>query len=265
MSIRHKRAAEQGGKGPARGQAGPGQQGVTGNRPAPKPAVKRAPVAWTHAQWAAALAGITQQMGLGLSDTQCDKLAAYMIMLAHWNSTFNLTALRDPEDMLSHHLADCLSVLPALEGHLARLKRAAPARLLDVGSGGGLPGVVLAICEPEVLVTCVDTVGKKAAFIRQVAAELGLPNLRGEHARVEQLTGTFDVITSRAFASLADFVALTSSLLATDGVWMAMKGKHPEAELAALPQTIAVFHVEQLTVPSLEAERCLVWMRPVSA
>ena len=106
-----------------------------------------------------------------------------------------------------------------------------------------------------------DTVGKKAAFIRQVAAELKLPNLRAEHARVEQLKGSFDVITSRAFASLLDFVTLTQALLAKDAVWMAMKGKAPDDEQAALPSSVEVFHVEQLDVPSLDAERCVVWMR----
>jgi 16S rRNA (guanine527-N7)-methyltransferase len=135
-------------------------------------------------------------------------------------------------------------------------------RLLDVGSGGGLPGVVLAVLESDLSVTCVDTVGKKAAFVRQVAAELGLRNLHAEHARVEQLQlPSFDIVTSRAFASLADFTALTRRHLAPSAVWMAMKGKRPEDEVAALPADIDVFHVEPLRVPGLEAERCLVWMR----
>jgi 16S rRNA (guanine527-N7)-methyltransferase len=200
-------------------------------------------------------------------------LARYMGMLAHWNATYNLTALRDAPDMLSHHLVDCLAVLAPLQKGLQTFlpsaqpgKSAKPlndaTRLLDVGSGGGLPGVVIAITMPRVHVTCVDTVGKKAAFIRQVAAELKLPNLRGEHARVEQLKGPFDLVTSRAFASLRDFTQLTHQLLAPGAVWMAMKGKHPEDELAQLPQDIDVFHVEPLQVPGLDAERCLIWMRP---
>jgi 16S rRNA (guanine527-N7)-methyltransferase len=133
--------------------------------------------------------------------------------------------------------------------------------MLDVGAGAGLPGIVIAITCPEVSVTCVDTVAKKAAFIQQVAATLKLPNLKGLHARVESLTQPYDVVCSRAFASLVDFTAWSQSALAPHGVWMAMKGKHPDQELAALPESIKVFHVEQLQVPSLDAERCIIWMR----
>lgn len=232
-----------------------------------KPASKRPPPAWSQAQWLAALPPVLASLQLSLSEGQQAQMADYMVMLAHWNSTFNLTALREPQDMLSHHLADCLAVLAPLRRHLQSLP-AGPTgqsvRLLDVGSGGGLPGVVLAICHPEVQVTCVDTVGKKAAFIRQVAAELRLPNLRGEHARVETLKGHYDLITSRAFASLVDFVSLTRAILAPGGVWMAMKGKQPDEERAQLPADVDVFHVEQLEVPGLDAERCLIWMRPLS-
>jgi len=135
-----------------------------------------------------------------------------------------------------------------------------PVRLLDVGSGAGLPGVVIAICCPGITVTCVDTVGKKVAFIQQVAVTLRLPNLRGLHARVETLTGPFDVICSRAFASLADFVTWSQAALGEGGLWLAMKGKHPADEIAALPAAAAVFHVEQLQVPGLGAERCIIWM-----
>lgn len=233
------------------------------HKPAPRPAV----VSWSVAQWEAALPPVLAELALALSAEQVQKLAAYMAMLAHWNSTFNLTALRDAQDMLTHHLTDCLVVLKPLASHLAQVRagraaQAGPIKLLDVGSGGGLPGVVLAICCPDIQVSCVDTVGKKVAFIRQVAAELRLPNLRGEHARVEQLQGRYDLITSRAFASLLDFVSLTRGSLAEGAVWMAMKGKHPQEELAALPSEIDVFHVEQLQVPGLDAERCLVWLRP---
>jgi 16S rRNA (guanine527-N7)-methyltransferase len=133
--------------------------------------------------------------------------------------------------------------------------------LLDVGAGAGLPGIVIAITCPEISVTCVDTVAKKAAFIQQVAATLKLPNLKGLHARVESLTQPHDVVCSRAFASLIDFTTWSKSALAAHGVWMAMKGKHPDQELAALPETVKVFHVEQLQVPGLDAERCIVWMR----
>jgi 16S rRNA (guanine527-N7)-methyltransferase len=150
-----------------------------------------------------------------------------------------------------------------LLGHIAKTKGDANAgiELLDVGSGGGLPGVVIAICCPNIRVTCVDTVSKKAAFVQQVAASLRLSNLRGVHARVESLTGPYDLICSRAFASLPDFVSWSAAALSDGGVWMAMKGKLPEAEMAGLPSFAEVFHVEQLQVPGLEADRCMVWMK----
>jgi 16S rRNA (guanine527-N7)-methyltransferase len=186
------------------------------------------------------------------------RLEAYLGLLAKWNAAYNLTAVRDPAQMRVQHLADCLAVV----GPLRRRLDGRPARLLDVGSGGGLPGVVLALSEPDWDVTCIDPVGKKAAFIRQVAGELVLPNLHAEHARVEALKAPpFDVITSRAFASLPDFVHLTRPLLASGGIWMAMKGKRPEDEIAALPPDIDVFHVEPIDVPGLDAERHLIWMQ----
>ena len=126
------------------------------------------------------------------------------------------------------------------------------------------PGVVFAICIPALAVQCVDTVAKKAAFVQQVAVSLRLPNLRGVHARVESLAGPFDIVSSRAFASLADFSTWSRGALAPGGVWLAMKGKRPTEELAALPSTVEVFHVEPLSVPGLEAERCIVWMRPAA-
>ncbi|HET9822137.1 MAG TPA: 16S rRNA (guanine(527)-N(7))-methyltransferase RsmG [Burkholderiaceae bacterium] len=188
------------------------------------------------------------------------RLEAYLGLLAKWNAAYNLTAVRDPAQMRTQHLADCLAVVGPLRH---RLGAGRPARVLDVGSGGGLPGVVLALAEPGWDVTCVDAVGKKAAFVRQVASELALPNLRAEHARVEALKAApFGVITSRAFAALADFVRLTRPLLAPGGMWMAMKGKRPDDEIAALPADIGVVAVEPLSVPGLDAERCLVWMQP---
>ncbi|WP_298834864.1 16S rRNA (guanine(527)-N(7))-methyltransferase RsmG [uncultured Piscinibacter sp.] len=207
----------------------------------------------------AALGDVCGQLGVGLDEPTADRLLAYLALLQRWNATYNLTAVRDPGDMLTQHLADCLSVVGPLRRHLGS---GAGRRLLDVGSGGGLPGVVLAALEPAWSVTCVDAVGKKAAFIRQVSVELGLRNLVAEHARIEALRqAPFDLVTSRAFSSLADFVSLTRRLLVPGGVWAAMKGKTPEAELAALPSGVVVFHVEPLQVPGLDAERCLVWMR----
>lgn len=263
MSSHHKGVPGQGvASRPSTGSAAPRPAGVSLG-------AARSASTWSRDQWGAALPAALAQLGMSLDAAQQGQLAAYMAMLSHWNSTYNLTALRDPQDMLTHHLMDCLTVLTPLARQLAERRGVSttsptpsPLRLLDVGSGGGLPGVVLAICCPGIQVTCVDTVGKKAAFIRQVAAELRLPNLRAEHARVEQLKTRYDLITSRAFASLVDFVSLTRMLLADQGMWMAMKGKQPDEELAALPADISVFHVEQLSVPGLDAQRCLVWMRP---
>ena len=205
-------------------------------------------------------AGI-QALGLNLSADQAAQLLAYVALIQKWNKVYNLTALRDPADMLTHHLLDSLTAVAPLRRHT----QGQPVRVLDVGSGGGLPGVVLAICMPELQVTCVDTVAKKAAFVQQVAASLKLPNLRGVHARVESLTDPYPVICSRAFASLPDFVTWSRAALADGGVWMAMKGKHPQDEIDALPADVRVFHVEPLAVPGLDVERCMVWMRPEAA
>ena len=199
-----------------------------------------------------------QALGLSLSSEQIQRLLGYMALIQKWNKVYNLTALRDPADMLTHHLLDSLTAIAPLRRHT----QGQPIRVLDVGSGGGLPGVVLAICMPELSVSCVDTVAKKAAFVQQVAVSLKLPNLRGLHARVESLTDPYPVICSRAFASLPDFVTWSRSALAEGGVWMAMKGKHPLGEIEALPADVKVFHVEPLTVPGLDVERCMVWLRP---
>jgi 16S rRNA (guanine527-N7)-methyltransferase len=206
-----------------------------------------------------ALRAAADRLGLALSEPQTDDLIGYLALLERWNATYNLTAVRDPAQMVTQHVADCLAVVAPLRVQLAD----SSFRLLDVGSGGGLPGVVLAILNARIDVTCVDSVGKKAAFVQQVAAELRLSNLQARHAHVEALQeAPFSVVTSRAFASLADFVALTRRRLAPGGVWMAMKGKRPSAEVACLPADIDVFHVEPLRVPGLDGERHLVWMRP---
>lgn len=204
------------------------------------------------------LVAAAEALGVSLTDDQLAALLAYLALIQKWNRVYNLTALRQPQEMLTHHLIDSLAVVAPLRRQTAGQAR---VRMLDVGAGAGLPGVVVAICCPEVDVTCVDTVAKKAAFVQQVAATLRLPNLRGLHARVETLTQPFDVVCSRAFASLVDFTNWSRSALAEHGVWMAMKGKHPGDELAALPTDVAVFHVEPLAVPGLDAERCVVWMR----
>jgi 16S rRNA (guanine527-N7)-methyltransferase len=216
-----------------------------------------------------------EQLVLPASETQVAGLLDYLALLQKWNKVYNLTAVRDQDQMLTHHLLDSLAVISPLRRQLlarqtgangltevtASVKREQKLRLLDVGSGAGLPGIVIAICCPDITVHCVDAVAKKAAFISQVAANLKLPNLLGLHARVESLSEKYSVISSRALATLADFVSWSAPSLAEQGVWLAMKGKYPGDEIAALPENVAVFHVERLLVPRLEAERCIVWMR----
>ncbi len=210
-----------------------------------------------------ALADGISALGLSLSEDAQKQLLDYMALIQKWNKVYNLTALRDPQEILTHHLLDSLSAVGPLMHQTRPLGGA--FSFLDVGSGGGLPGVVIAICCPGVNVTCVDAVSKKAAFVQQVAASLKLGNLKGLHARVETLSGPFDVIGSRAFASLPDFVNWSSGALADGGVWMAMKGKLPEEEMSALSSMAQVFHVEQLLVPGLNAERCMIWMKKSTA
>jgi len=201
-----------------------------------------------------------QALGLPASDVAVDPLLAYLDLLQKWNQAYNLSAVRDPQRMVHQHLLDSLAALPPLDRHLQGRD---DARILDVGSGAGLPGVVWALMRPGWSICCVDAVAKKVSFIRQVAAELSLRNLQGEHSRVEQLQRPgFDLVASRAFASLVDFSALTRRHLQPGGCWVAMKGKVPKEEIAALPADVEVFHVEPLQVPGLDAQRCLVWMRP---
>ena len=208
-------------------------------------------------------AGI-EALGLELNDEQVGKLLSYLDWVAKWNKVYNLTALRDPQEMLTHHLLDSLAAVAPLRRQLAAMGLDKP-RLLDVGSGAGLPGAVFAIVCPELDVSCVDTVAKKALFIQQIAAALRLPNRHGLHARVENLKQQWDVVSSRAFASLIDFTHWSRQALAEQGVWLAMKGKHPADEIVALAPELELFHVEQLQVPGLDAERCIVWVRPKAA
>lgn len=220
-----------------------------------------------HVTLRAQLQAGAEALGLGLGESQFGQLMDFLALLQKWNKVYNLTAVRAPQEMLTHHLLDSLAAVAPLRRHVSGLQQGggAAVKLLDVGSGGGLPGVVFAICCPEVDVSCVDTVGKKAAFIQQAAVALKLRNLHGVHARVETLAGPFDIISCRAFASLPDFVTWSrGALAAPHGVWLAMKGKHPDDEIAALPPGVGVFHVEPLNVPGLDAERCIVWMRPVA-
>ena len=197
-------------------------------------------------------------LSLDLPDAQVDKLLAYLALLQKWNAVYNLTAVRDPAQMLTQHLLDCMAALPAFSG---------AKRVLDVGSGGGLPGIVLAIwaehAEPSIQVHLIDTVQKKTAFLTQAKAELGLHKLFVHTGRVEQMRDDqgFDVITSRAFADLKDFVHWAGRLLSENGEMIALKGQAQAEELGGLPADWKIDRVQRLSVPGLAAERHLVHLR----
>lgn len=199
----------------------------------------------------ARLAAGLAALGLDLPADAQSRLLAFRDLLLKWNKVYNLTALRDPDAVLTHHLLDSLSILP----HVGE------GALLDVGAGGGLPGIPLAIARPALAVTMVDAVQKKVTFLRQAAIELALPNVRAEHARIETLSGQYPQISARAFSDLATFVGLTRHLLAPGGRWLAMKGQRPDAELAALPPDITVLDIVPLSVPGLDAERHLILLK----
>jgi len=189
------------------------------------------------------------------ADAAEDKLLRYLELLAKWNRVYNLTAITDPQQMLTHHLLDSLAIVPALENLLSTRTT---HEVLDVGSGAGLPGIPLAVVRPEWSLTLIDSNGKKTAFIQQAAAELVLPNVRVLTGRVEQCHGMqFDVIVCRAFSSLRDLVLRTRTLLAPGGKWAAMKGVVPHDELRELPADVRCSEIIPLRVPGLEAERHL--------
>jgi 16S rRNA (guanine527-N7)-methyltransferase len=204
------------------------------------------------------LAGGIAEMQLNVSPAQQEQLMDYLGLMFKWNSVYNLTSLRDPMQMVTHHLLDSLAAVPAFSD--AR-------NVLDVGSGGGLPGIVLAIVRPDVKVSMIDTVHKKTAFLTQVKAELGLANVTVYTMRVEQLQASdkFDVITSRAFADLSDFVNWSSHLLAEGGRYIALKGVAPEEERQRVPGEWRVTKLESLRVPRLDAERHLVFIERANA
>lgn len=195
-------------------------------------------------------AGLTA-LGIALPEVAQSKLLAFRDLLLKWNRTYNLTALRDPQQAISHHLLDALAILPQVG--------AGP--LLDVGSGGGLPGIPLAIARPDLSVTLVDAVQKKAAFLQQAAIELELKNVAVHHARVEEMRGQYAQISSRAFAELARLVSLSRHLLAPGGRWLAMKGVLPDGEFKALPAGSEVEAIIPLAVPGLDAERHLIILK----
>lgn len=193
-------------------------------------------------------------MNVALSGEQQLLLLAYLALLKKWNSTYNLTALRDEKKMVSHHLLDSLTLLP----YVAQAKT-----LIDVGSGGGMPGIPTAICCPDLQITLLDANTKKTTFLQQVVIELGLRNVTVVSGRVEALQDKkADVVTSRAFAELHDFIALTEHLLNDQGYWAAMKGVYPDEELQRVPNNVDVYQIDKLSVPTLDAERHMVLMRP---
>ena len=195
-------------------------------------------------------------LGIPLDEAAQGKLLAYLALLAKWNKVYALTALRDQDKAVSHHLLDSLAILPFVDA-------LAPTNLLDVGSGGGQPGIPLAVARPELAVTLLDSNSKKVAHLKQAAMELPLPGLVAQCLRVEawQPEQKFAAITSRAFAEVADFVSLTRHLLAPGGRWLAMKGIYPQEEIARLPAGIVVEAVHPLAVPGVEGARHLVVLR----
>lgn len=193
------------------------------------------------------------ELGIELSQTQSQLLLDYLALLQKWNKAYNLTAVRDPDEMVSRHLLDSLSILPFVEGE----------RWLDVGSGGGMPGIILTIMRPDTQFLLLDSNGKKTRFLTQVKLELGLTNLKVFQGRVEafQTETGFDGIVSRAFSSLADFTQMTRHLSHPQTRWLAMKGQYPEEELAALPVDFAVERSTRLTVPGCQGSRHLLVLR----
>ena len=198
------------------------------------------------------------QLGLSLSDQQFHQLMEFVNLMAKWNKVYNLTALREPEQMVTHHLLDALAAAPAF---------AKARRVLDVGAGGGVPGLILAIVYPKIEFHLIDIINKKTAFLTQAKLELGLKNVIIHTGRVEALGRAekplperFDVITSRAFAELADFVAWSCHLLSPDGQFIALKGVLPANEIAKLPPPWHVRATQALHVPELNAERHLIWI-----
>lgn len=203
-------------------------------------------------------------LNLTLDERQESAILAYMAQIQKWNKTYNLTALRLPEQILVQHVLDSLAVVNPIQNFLQTRSGNDETVIVDVGSGAGLPGTLLAIMHPEWRVYCVDAVEKKMAFVRQMSSILGLPNLHAVHGRVEQLpVYNADIVVSRAFASLPDFVQWASRHAGPDGVVLAMKGRVPQNEIDALHDAQAQWRVERveaLHVPLLDAQRCLVWL-----
>jgi len=190
-------------------------------------------------------------LSLALDDAAIERLLDYVALLERWNAAYNLTAVRDPAEMVTRHLLDSLAIAPHVTG----------ATLADLGSGAGLPGIPLAIAAPERDVLLVDSNGKKARFLREAVRKLALAKTRVAESRVENVEGTFDCITARAFASLGDMLAWGGHLLAPNGRWLALKGRFPDDELAGIPEAFDVEKTIELNVPGLDAERHLVILK----
>ena len=216
----------------------------------------------TDAELASIIASGATSLGVDLDGERIANLVAYLRLIERWNATYNLTAVRSVRAMATQHVVDSLSAIASVRAHLPLDNR----RILDVGSGAGLPGVVIAIVDNDMLVTCVDSVGKKAAFVRHAAMTLGLDNLSAVHGRVEAMSAppAFGLIVSRAFSSLSNFASSTQHLIGPGGWWMVMKGKVPLEEISDAAVSGFVFDLERISVPGLEAERCLLLARAIS-
>ena len=207
---------------------------------------------------AEALQASALSLGAPMTPDAAQRMICFLDLLTRWNRQHNLTAVRDPAAMWSHHLLDSLSIVETLDHFL----NDASSIVLDVGSGAGFPGVIIAVSRPSWRVICVDSVAKKAAFVRQAAIELAVPNLDAVHGRIEDASPlNANVIVSRAFSDLAKLIELTRFHLAKDGIWVAMKGRRPDQEIQAVGEMVEVFHVKPLIIPGLNAERHLVCMR----
>ena len=199
-----------------------------------------------HAQLEQGIAAL----GLRLPAAAVEQLLDYLALLERWNGAYNLTAVRDPAEMITRHILDSLAILPFVQGE----------SLVDIGTGPGVPGIVLAIAAPGRDILLVDSNGKKVRFLREAIRSLKLTGVRAVQQRVDEVPGQFDCVTARAFASLADMLRWGGHLLAPDGIWLAMKGKRPDDELAGVPAAFAVQEIRTLHVPGLEAERHLVML-----
>lgn len=209
----------------------------------------------TRADLQASLERGIAALGLDLPSDAVSRLLDYQALLERWNATYNLTAVRDPAEMITRHLLDSLTILPYVQG----------TTLADLGTGPGLPGIPLAIAAPGREILLVDSNGKKVRFLREAIRSLKLEGVRAVQSRVEDVQGQFDCVTARAFASFADMLGWGGHLLAQDGIWLAMKGKQPDDELPGIPAGFSVRSMHVLSVPGLDAERHLAVLGRVHA